>query len=404
MSGPFAGLRVLDYCWVGAGALVTKALADHGADVIKIESRKRPDNLRLAPPYRPGSEGLEGSGYFASRNSSKRSFALNMGHPEAPAIARQLAAASTIVTSNFRPGVMERWGLAYEDLAPLNPSLIYLSMPMQGSDGPHRSYVGFGSTIAALSGLVASAGLPGRAPIGTGTHYPDHVPNPGHALVALLAAIFERARTGRGRAIEVSQFESTVNVVGPAILAYQASGAAEARRGNRVGHASPHAVLPAAGDDCWIALVARDDDEFGRLCEVLGVPDVPRDERFATLAARKANEDALEALLGGCTAGRDADELAAELQRAGVPASRVRTPADLLTDRNLVERGFWRRLDHPVMGSIVVNRVPWVSVVDEVAPRSAAPLLGEHTREIAEAVLGMSSDDYEDHVRREVFV
>jgi benzylsuccinate CoA-transferase BbsF subunit len=404
MSGPLSGIRVLDYCWVGAGALVTKALADYGADVIKIESKMRPDNLRLAPPYRPGSEGLEGSGYFASRNSSKRSFALNMRHPDAPAIARRLAEASSIVTSNFRPGIMERWGLAYDDLAERNPSIIYLSMPMQGSDGPHRSYVGFGSTIAALSGLVASAGLPGRTPLGTGTHYPDHVPNPGHALVALLAAIFDRARTGHGRAIEVSQFESTVNVLGPQILAYQAKGEVEPRRGNRMPHASPHAVLPTAGDDVWIALVARNDTEFAALCAVLGRPDLGTDQRFATLAGRKANEDELERLLALITATCDADELVAALQTRSVPAARVRTPGDLIDDPHLAARGFWRRLDHPVMGEIVVNRVPFMSVDQDDAPRSAAPLLGEHTKEIAQTILGMSEAEYLDHVAREVLV
>jgi benzylsuccinate CoA-transferase BbsF subunit len=404
MSGPLSGIRVLDYCWVGAGALVTKALADHGADVIKIESKMRPDNLRLAPPYRPGSEGLEGSGYFASRNSSKRSFALNMRHADAPAIARRLATQSSIVTSNFRPGVMERWGLGYDDLAAINPSIIYLSMPMQGSDGPHRSYVGFGSTIAALSGLVASAGLPGRTPLGTGTHYPDHVPNPGHALVALLAAIFDRARTGRGRAIEVSQFESTVNVVGPQIMAYQAKGQVEPRLGNRMPHVSPHAVLPAAGNDVWIALVARHDADFGALCEVLGLPELAGEERFATLDARKANEDELERRLAERTTQCDADQLVAALQERDVPASRVRTPGDLIDDPHLVARGFWRRLDHSVMGEIVVNRVPFMSPDQDDAPRSAAPLLGEHTREIATSVLGMSEAEYRDHVEREVFV
>jgi benzylsuccinate CoA-transferase BbsF subunit len=299
---------------------------------------------------------------------------------------------------------MERWGLGYGDLASINPSIIYLSMPMQGSDGPHRSYVGFGSTIAALSGLVASAGLPGRAPLGTGTHYPDHVPNPGHALVALLAAIFDRARTGRGRQIEVSQFESTVNVIGPQILAYQAKGELEPRLGNRMPDLSPHAVLPAAGEDVWVAVVARNDAEFVALCEVLGLAETASDKRFATLAARKRNEDDLEQRLAAATSSRDADELVSALQACDVPASRVRTPGDLIDDPQLVARGFWRRMDHPVMGEIVVNRVPFMSVDQDDAPRSAAPLLGEHTREIAMSLLGMSDAEYRDHVDREVFV
>ena len=178
MKDTLSGLTVLDFCWVGAGALVTKLLAEHGADVIKVESRARPDNLRVAPPYAPGKDGLDRSGYFASRNNDKRSLALNMSLPEGQGLARQLAAKCDLVTNNFRPGVMERWGLSYDDVRALNPSVIYLSMAMQGSDGPHSEFIGFGSTIAALAGLVHLSGRADREPIGTGTHYPDHISEP----------------------------------------------------------------------------------------------------------------------------------------------------------------------------------------------------------------------------------
>lgn len=403
MDRPLRGLRILDYCWVGAGALVTKLLADSGAEVIKIESRKRPDNLRLAPPYRRGAEGLEGSGYFASRNSSKKSFALDMTHPEAPAIARRLAAASSVLTNNFRPGVMERWGMDHASIAAINPSIIYLSMPMQGDDGPHRGYVGFGSTISALAGLVWLSGRPDRTPVGTGTHYPDHVPNPGHALVGLLAAIDRRQRTGQGGVIELSQFESTVNMLGPAIVASGVDGVGPTRQGNRSPDASPHGVFPTAGDDRWCAIAVRTEDEWLAFAEVLGHPEWLSDERFGSLAHRKANEDDLEALVTGVTRTWDAQELAARLAERGIPAARVQTPADLLDDPQLVARGTWYRLDHPYMGPTVVNRAPFVSDRDELGPRSAAPLLGQHTREIARDVLGMDDAEYEDHVARGVF-
>jgi crotonobetainyl-CoA:carnitine CoA-transferase CaiB-like acyl-CoA transferase len=402
-DGPLSGIRVLDYCWVGAGAFVTKLLADHGADVIKIESRSHPDNLRLAPPYREGAEGLEGSGYFASRNSSKRSFTLDMTHPEAPAIARRLAAASSIVTSNFRPGIMERWGLSYEEIRETNPQVIYLSMPMQGNDGPHRTYVGFGSTIAALSGLVWLSGRPDRTPVGTGTHYPDHVPNPGHALVALLGAIYRREMTGEGQAIELSQFESTVNILGPAVVAFGATGRPPIRDGNRSPMASPNGVFRVAGDDRWCAISARDDREWAALAGVLGHPEWATEERFATLAARKANEDELERLVDAETRLCQPEHLVDALVARGVPAATVTTSADLLDDPQLAARGFWHRLDHPYMGSIVVNRAPFSSNVDASGPRSPAPLLGEHTREIAEGVLGMSPAEVDDLVARKVF-
>lgn len=403
MDRPLRGLRVLDYCWVGAGALVTKLLADGGAEVIKIESRARPDNLRLAPPYRKGAEGLEGSGYFASRNSSKKSFALDMSHPEAPAIARRLAAVSSVVTNNFRPGIMERWGMDPASLATVNPSLIHLSMPMQGGDGPHRGFVGFGSTISALAGLVWLSGRPDRTPVGTGTHYPDHVPNPGHALVALLAAIDEQARTGQGRVIELSQFESTVNMVGPAIVAQGIGGAAPTRQGNRATDASPHGVFPVAGEDRWCAIAVRSEAQWRALSDVLGHPEWRTDPRFVSLAQRKANEDALEGVVAEATRAWVAETLAARLAAEGIAAAPVQTPGDLMEDPQLVARGYWYRLDHPYMGPTVVNRAPFLSDRDEVGPISPAPLLGQHTRQIARDVLGMDDATVEDHVARGVF-
>lgn len=401
-NGPFDGLRVLDYCWVGAGAFVTKFLADHGADVIKIESRARPDNLRLAPPYRPGSEGLEGSGYFASRNTSKRSFALNMSHPEAPAIARRLAAACSLVTSNFRPGVMERWGMDSSSLRSERPDLIYLSMPMQGGDGPHAGYIGFGSTIAALAGLVALSGRPDRPPVGTGTHYPDHVPNPGHALVALLAALHRRRRTGVGASIELSQLESTVNIIGPAVLA-ASSGMPVTRRGNRIDGAAPHGVYPVAGDDRWIAISVLNDAAWAATCDVLGSPTLAADPRFTTLEERIRNEDALDEVVATLTCALDATVLTARLQERGVAASPVETSADVVADEQLVARGYWKRLDHPVMGSIISSRAPFRGSRLDAGPYRAAPLLGEHTREIADELLDLRGDAFDDLVTRGVF-
>lgn len=383
------GLRVLDFCWVGAGALVTKLLAEHGAEVIKVESRARPDSLRITPPFRPGAEGLDGSGYFASRNNDKQSLALNMQRPRSRELARQLASRCDLVTNNFRPGVMERWGLGYEDLRALNPSLLYLAMPMHGSSGPDSQAIGFGSTIAAHAGLVHLSGRPDRDPIGTGTHYPDHIPSPGHALVAVLAALWQRSRTGRGRLIELSQLESTVNLLGPAVVA--ATGGAErpGRVGNRVPAHSPSGVFQCSGDDDWCALAARDDDEWRALADVLGEPALAADPRFATLADRKAHEDELEALLAPLVRRRERWELARALQARGVPAWPALSSKDLLEDEHLRARGFWRTLHHPVMGEITAPAAPFKAGDRRTGPERAAPLLGAQTGAIARSLLGL---------------
>jgi benzylsuccinate CoA-transferase BbsF subunit len=390
----FSDLRVLDFCWVGAGAFVTRLLADLGADVIKVESHAHPDNLRLSGPHRPGAKHLEGSGYFASRNTNKKSIALNMGHPRARAIAKQLAAKCSVVTNNFRPGIMERWGLGYDDLSAIDPSLIYLAMPMQGSGGPHKSYIGFGSTIAAISGLVEMSGSPDRAPIGTGTHYPDHVPNPGHALVGLLAAIFHRARTGEGQYIELAQLESTVNLLGPSILRYSASGAVPRRNGNRRNGSAPCGVFRCAGEDVWCAIEIENDTGWQALVEVVGHPQWMTDPSLDTMSGRSANLDAIEGKLAEETRRFKADALVLALQTRGVASAVVETSRDVMEDRQLNARGYWRSIDHAEMGRITVNVPPFFST-DEGRQRepSPPPLLGEQTREIATTLLGLSESE-----------
>jgi benzylsuccinate CoA-transferase BbsF subunit len=375
-------VTVLDFCWIGAGSLVTQMMALHGATVIKIESHRRPDNLRLSPPSRPGTSGLDSSGYFASRNANKKSFALNMSEERSGPIVRELLAHCSVVTSNFRPGVMERWGLDYDSLREARPDLIYLSMPMQGEEGPCREYVGFGSTIAALSGLVAPSGMPGRRPVGTGTNYPDHVPNPGHALVALLAAIYRRRRTGSGGRIELSQLESTVNMLGPSLLTYSLTGEEPTTIGNRSPGRCPQGVFCCQGEDEWLALSVGDDKQWRRTLSILGIENAPNVERYATFESRKKLEDEVEELIGHATSKCGAHDLMSRLQHAGVPASVVNTAKDVFTDPVIVDREYWHTLPHEVLGDFRVAGPPFSWSNDDASAMTSAPLLGEHTLDL----------------------
>ena len=270
--GPPAGPG-LPAC-IGAGALVTQTLALHGAEVIKIESRPLLDNLRVAPPVRPGTSGLDASGNFASRNAGKKSFALNLTHPDAIAIAQRLAAASSVVTSNFRPGVMERWSLSYADLGAGRTDLIYLTMPMQGANGPHSRYAG------SARPSPPSPAWSRRPDCRTGFRSaPARIippcPESGSRLVALLAALVHRNRTGRGGRIELSQFESTAGLLGPAMIRYSVTGQQPAPRGNRVPWAAPHGVYPCLGDDNWIAISAGTEAQWAALSASCSQPARP---------------------------------------------------------------------------------------------------------------------------------
>ena len=397
------GLRVLDFCWIGAGAFVTRLLADMGAEVIKVESRSHPDNLRLSGPHKPGAAPLESSGYFASRNTSKKSIALDMSKPEGRALALRLAERCGVVTNNFRPGIMERWGLGYDAVSAVNPSVIYLSMPMQGATGPHRDYIGFGSTIAALCGLVSMAREPGRPPLGTSTHYPDHIPNPGHALVALLAAVFHRGRSGEGQSIELAQIESTVNVLGPSLLSWSGQGLLPDAAGNRRPGLVPCGVFPCADEDTWCTIEVEDDAQWQALAEALGRPGWMLLPELATVAGRTTREDEIEEHLPGETRRFRASALMLLLQQRGIGASVVNTNADILDDPQLVARDYWCRIPHPEMGEVIVNRPPFHVVGEARPPLGAPPLLGQNTREVARDLLGMDAPEIQRLIDARVF-
>ncbi|MEN3296249.1 MAG: benzylsuccinate CoA-transferase BbsF subunit, partial [Burkholderiales bacterium] len=167
-------IKVIDFTWIGAGSYTTKLLADLGADVIKIETSARLDSLRVARPFKDRISGVNRSGYFADRNTSKRSITVNVKHEEGLKLVKQLIAHADLVTNNFTPGVMEKLGLGYEVLKEIKPDVIFASMSMQGMTGPERNYLGYGLTIGAMTGFQHLTGLPDREPAGTGTNYPDH--------------------------------------------------------------------------------------------------------------------------------------------------------------------------------------------------------------------------------------
>lgn len=390
---PLAGIRVADFTWIGAGSYTTKILADFGADVIKVESRGRLDSLREAKPFKDGIAGVNRSGYFADRNSSKRSITVNLKTSEGQALVRRLIARSDIVANNFTPGVMERFGLGYEDVKALRPDVIYLSMSMHGQDGPEAQYLGYGLTMGAVTGLQHLCGYADDAPAGTGTNFPDHIPNPAHAAFAVLAALRYRARTDRGQFIDLAQIEPTVALLGPAVLDYTANGVVAGRLGNQHRKSAPHGVYPARGVDRWIAIAVTDQASWTTLVDQLGAPGLGVDARFVDPLARWDNRAALDNELSGLTAQFDAHALAARLQQAGVLAGPVQDAADVLADPQLAARGHWVHLDHAEMGRTVYGAVPVRFSRSASTPSRPAPLLGEHTDEVLRDELHVSPEE-----------
>ena len=389
---PLEGVRVTDFTWIGAGSYTTKILADAGADVIKIESSARIDSLRLGAPYKDGIKGVNRSGYFADRNSSKRSITIDMKHPQALGLVQRLIDKSDVIANNFTPGVMDRFGLGYEAVRRMKPDIIYLSMSMQGATGPQSSYLGYGSSMASVTGFQQLTGMPGREPAGTGTNYPDHVPNPCHAAFAVIAALRHRRRTGEGQRIDFAQTEPMVTLLGPTILDLTVNGHLQEARGNDHDRAAPYGAFRCSGHDRWIAICVMNDGHWRSLCTVLGNPAWMAEPVWESESRRYVDRAVLSERLHLETAKWVAEDLMHALQGAGVPAGVVETTEDLIKrDPQLAHRGHWVPLDHAEMGRTLYNCPPYRFTNASVGLTRPAPLLGEHTREVCQDVLGMDS-------------
>ncbi|MDP2952320.1 MAG: CoA transferase [Chloroflexota bacterium] len=387
------GIRIADFSWVAVGPITTKYFADHGAEVIRIESSTRPETLRRTPPYTDDIPNPNRAGYHANLNSSKYGVTLNLKHPKAIELAKKLVARSDIVTESFGPGVMARFGLGYEALASLKPDLIMMSLSMQGQTGPHAASLGYGNTLLHLVGLGHLTGWPDREPVGLGSAYTDFFA-PHLACTILLATLDYRRRTGRGQYIDFSQYEASLHCLGPVLLDYTANGRQQVRQGNRHPAAAPHGAYRCRGDDRWCAIAIFSDQEWHSLCRVLGDPEWTRDPRFATLQARLRHQEELDQKIEEWTSQRTAEEVMETLQAAGVAAGVVQTAEDLHSDPQFQHRHHYCTLDHPEMGqrcydspSFRLSRTPtelcW-----------AAPCLGQHNEVVFKDILGLSEEEY----------
>jgi crotonobetainyl-CoA:carnitine CoA-transferase CaiB-like acyl-CoA transferase len=400
------GLRVVDFTWVGVGPLLTKYLADFGAEVIRLESRTRPDSFRYAPPFVEGRSGVERSGQFLNLNTGKYHVTLNLDHVRGRELARRLIATADVVAENFSTHVMEQWQLTYDDLRRSSPGLVMISLSMAGRTGPHRHARGFGTILQAAAGLAHLTGWPDRPPSIPGVPYTDWT-TPLFGLVALLAALDYRQRTGRGQYIDVSNLEVGVNCLETAILDYTVNDRTQARAGNEwmVGDlpgAAPHGVYRCRGTDRWCAIAVRNDREWRSLCSALGHPPWTREARFATALSRVRHRDELHALLEGWTSQLPAGEVMSRLQQAGIAAGAVQNAADLAQDPQLEHRGQAVWLDHPEVGTQRYD-APAVQLGASPAQLRPVPTMGQHNAYVFRELLGLSEVEYDVCLREGVF-
>ncbi|MFH1650603.1 MAG: CoA transferase [Chloroflexota bacterium] len=387
-----AGVKVADFTWAVAGAMVTKCLADYGATVVRIESRKHPDFLRTSGPYKDGKPGPNRTGYFGFFNPNKHSIVIEMDHPGSRDVLRRIISWADVVAENFTPGVMEKHGLDYTHLKEINPGIIMLSTSGQGQTGPFSRVSIGGNWLVGLTGFGWFTGWPDgevTQPFGA---YNDLI-TPRFGVLGVVAALRYRERTGRGQYIDLSQLEAGAQFLMPPLLDYTVNGHEGGRTGNTSPYAAPHGVYPCL-DERWCALAVCSDAEWQAFCRVIGKPELGKDPRFATLPDRKHSEDVLNQMVSEWTVKLSPDEVMRRLQAEDIAAGVVENARDLVEDPQLAHRNYFWKMPHPEMGDFAhmgeaatLSRTP-------PQPRMPSPGMGEHTEYVCKKILGMSDEEY----------
>jgi benzylsuccinate CoA-transferase BbsF subunit len=393
-EGPLQGVRVTEFTSAWAGPYATCLLAFLGAEVIKVESRKRIDHARFTS-FTTGTSfsGPDESPVFNSLNLNKLSVCLNLTQPKAIEIAKRLVSKSHVAVENMRPGVIARLGLDYEVLKEVKPDIIYLSSSTCGQTGPHREHVGYAPNFAGAAGLSFVTGyedwqpsvLSGAIDLRSATT----------AAFTILAALLYHQRTGEGQYIDMSSQDAIAMLNGDALMDYIMNQAVRVRKGNRDETMAPHGCYRCRGDDNWVSIAAADDADWQALCTVMGTPVLATDDRFSTAAKRKENEDELDRIVGAWTANKDYYDVMRALQEAGVAATPSLSNKGLFQDPHIKERDVFVQVDHPVLKKDWVISPPWRLSETPARIRRHAPLLGEHNHQIFGELLGMSPDEIE---------
>jgi len=383
-AGPLRGIRVLDFTRVLAGPSAALALADLGAEVLKIEPPGTGDETRLFPPFRDNV-----SHYFLSINRGKKSMVVDLKTDAGVGLVRDLAARCDILIENYRPGVMDRLGLGYAELSAANPRLIYCAISGFGMTGPLRERPSFDIVLQALSGALSVNGEPGRAPTKLGIPLGDLVGGI-NGPIAILAALHERSVTGRGRLIDVSLLDGMLGMLG--YLAQLAFFTGEDPRPQGSEHPNLVPYGSFAAKDGAVIIACLTNSFWERICQALQRPDCIHDPRFETIEQRRDNRRLVNELISGFTRERSVDELVALFTEHNVPHAPILGIREALAQPQAAARGMVVETDHAVLGKIPIVNRPFRFPGDPQPIPSAPPTLGQHTDEILRDVLDLTAE------------
>jgi benzylsuccinate CoA-transferase BbsF subunit len=392
---PLEGIRVLDLTQVYAGPTCTRILADLGAEVIKLEGLQRMDITRnfAADGNNTRGEYWNHGGYFAFRNSGKKSLTLDWSDEQAFELLKRLVPLCDVVAESFTPHVMKGKGLGYEDLKAIREDVIMISLSGYGQNGPWKDYSAYGMGLESTSGISSMTGYRGGDPLRSGISFTD----PYTGMVgagAVLAALHYRRRTGKGQYIDLSEHEAAVPVVGYALMEQAMNGRLPERLGDRSYWYAPQGAYQCENDDEWLIITVRNDAEWAAFCEATGQAEWMQDPRFADVLARFDNHDALDDVITTWTKTHDQNEAMYLLQGAGVIAAAVLSPKQMLFDPHLKARGFFDIIEQPDIGKKPIPKQLGAKFAAfSIDCETPAPTLGEHNREVLQGLLGLADDE-----------
>jgi benzylsuccinate CoA-transferase BbsF subunit len=398
---PLEGVRVADFSWAWAGPYATLLLGFLGAEVIKIESRRRLDHSRLISLTTGQSfQNVDASAVFCQLNSNKLGITLNLSKPEGVDLAKKIVARSDIVLENFRPGVIEKLGLGYPALKEIKQDIIMLSISACGQKGPERHYVGYAPNFGALGGLSYLTGYYGGEPstlvgsmdLRVGTW----------AVFAVLAALAYRQRTGEGQYIDLSASEAISCLITDSIMEYTINGRIPSRMGNRDDMMAPHNCYRCRGEDQWVSIAVSTEEEWKALCGVMGNPEWVRDTRFGDNYRRWQNQEEMDGKITEWTVNYTCNEVTEKLQRAGIAAFPSMSNKDMFECPHLRERGFVTELTHSVIGRHATISPPWKLRATPAKIYRQAPLMGEDNEYVFGELLSLSKEEITDLTKEEV--
>lgn len=385
-AAPLAGVRVLDFTHVLAGPFCTRLLADLGADVVRVESSKHPDHPW--PSAYIDKDGRHAS--YLNTNRNKRSIAIDLKNSSGQQTAVNLAARADVVVENFSAGVMDRLGLGYETLRSRNQGIIYVSMSGYGHDGPRRDWTSMNMNLQGYSGLMTVTGSDGDPPTAISNSWNDYIGGL-HACFAILQAVEERGSSGKGIRLDLSQFECSVAMIAPLLLASAVTGKNPPRLGNRSARFAPQGVYRCAGTDEWCALSVRTQEQWRALGRIIGKDSWTAEERYASVLGRQQYHDEIDGQLSEWTSQLSNLAVEEALKAGGIAAERVRRINDLLNKPGGAT--VFRSMAEPRVGSMLTTGLPFRFSSGPLPSPSPAPALGQHSDEILRQWLALSGSE-----------